>query len=54
MSSTTLDRPRTRNLPDRLAELKEAAMAAGITAESPDVLDPEAEQLARQERQTER
>lgn len=51
MSSATLDRPRTRHLPDRLAAVREAAMTAGITAESPDVLDPEAEQLARQERQ---
>jgi hypothetical protein len=49
--TTVLDHP-APVLPAILAEVKAAAMAAGITAESPDVLDPEAEQLARQERWT--
>jgi hypothetical protein len=42
----------TRPLPAALAALRDSLIAAGWTATSPDVLDPEAEQLARQERQT--
>jgi hypothetical protein len=47
--TAVLDRP-APVLPACLEAVKEAAMAAGITAESPE-LDEEAEQLARQERQ---
>jgi len=35
-----------------LAELREALIAMGVTAESPGQLDPEAEQMAREERWT--
>ena len=38
--------------PAALEALRADLLAAGVTAESPDVLDPEAEQLARQERWT--
>jgi hypothetical protein len=49
MTATALD-PRTRPLPAALAALRDSLLAAGWTATSPLVLDPEAEQIATEEK----
>lgn len=39
-----------QSLPEALARLRAAMAAAGVTAESPDRLDAEAERMAREDR----